>query len=63
MNTVSIVSLIALLLTAIAGGLTGVLTGFWSAHPDIALIVTTVWGALAHFLPSPTSTPAAKPGS
>jgi hypothetical protein len=52
MNTATIVSLVAMLLTAIASALTGTLASFWAAHSDLALIVATIWGALGHFLPA-----------
>lgn len=60
MNVASIVSLVALVVTALASAFSGNLQSFWASHPDVAAALAAIWGAAAHFLPSPTTPPSEK---
>lgn len=55
MNTTSIISLIVLVITALASAFVGPIGSFWAAHPDLLAAVVAIWGAVAHFLPAPTT--------
>lgn len=53
MNAASIVSLVAVILTALGTAFSGSVSSFWAEHPDATTVILAVWAAVAHFLPAP----------
>ena len=55
MNLASVLSLIGIVLTAIATASSSAVQEFWAGHSTAAPVLLALWGAASHFLPSPAA--------